>query len=54
MTEWQLPDTANDHVEQEGCIDGVAATDTANDHVEQEGHTDGVEAHRYGYWLLTM
>ena len=42
-------DTANDRVEQEDHIDGVAATDTANDRVEQEGRTDGVEADRYGY-----
>ena len=24
--EWQLLDTATDRVEQEGCIDGMAAT----------------------------
>jgi len=37
----KLLDTATDRVEQEGRIDGEAATDTATGRVEQEGHTDG-------------
>ena len=47
---WQLLGTTVDRVEQDGRIDGVAATDTDTGRVEQDGHTDGVATTWNGYW----